>query len=63
MVRKAERARLNPQDVGALSNETLFVSVDRAKQPKVLARAARQEKRKRPFSLDKSWSLITETLP
>ncbi len=37
---KAERACLNPQDVGAHETETLFVSFDWAKQPKDLARAA-----------------------
>ncbi|MCA0993255.1 hypothetical protein [Pseudalkalibacillus hwajinpoensis] len=47
--RKAEWARLNPQDVGALSNETLFVSIERAKQPEDLAHAARHEKRRRAF--------------
>ncbi|KMM36424.1 hypothetical protein [Guptibacillus hwajinpoensis] len=37
---KRERARLNPQDVGAHESETLFVSFDWAKQPEDLARAA-----------------------
>ncbi|MGG1686006.1 hypothetical protein [Pseudalkalibacillus sp. NRS-1564] len=48
--RKAERAHLNPQDVGAHESETLFVSFDWVKQPEDLARAARsQEKRRRAF--------------
>ncbi|MDO6655667.1 hypothetical protein [Anaerobacillus sp. 1_MG-2023] len=47
--RKAKRARLNPQDVGAHEIETLFVSFDWVKQPEDLACAARHEKRRRAF--------------
>ncbi|WP_270182717.1 hypothetical protein [Alkalihalobacillus sp. CinArs1] len=40
--RKAEVARLNPQDVGAREDETLSVSTEGAKRPEDLATAARQ---------------------
>ena len=45
--RKAEKACLNPQDVGALETETLFVSFDWVKYPEDLASAAGSEKRRR----------------
>ena len=57
ILRKAERARLNPQDVGGHESETLYVSFEWAKQPEDLARATSQEKRKPLFRPVRHWSL------
>jgi hypothetical protein len=54
--RKAERARLNPQDVGTHESETLFVSFDWVKQPKDLARAAGSHEKRRRASLNFQFS-------
>ncbi|MFK3959437.1 hypothetical protein, partial [Pseudalkalibacillus hwajinpoensis] len=47
ILRKAERARLNPQDVGGHESETLYVSFEWVKQPEDLARAAGHRKAER----------------